>query len=391
MASTFSLLQWISAPIALGLAAAAIGGCPQADRDFGSTGASVSSGQGGAGQGGGGGGQGGAAQGGGGQGGSSQGGGGGQGGSGNEDCLDGIDNDGDDFADCADADCNTGFACVDEAPPGSNGYYLVKELDFPAPKPPPCAGGGPPDIFFTGPAKQAECSACTCGALTGALCGPVPFICYANSSNCSGAPTDYTAALAAGNCVDPNFAFNFQISCMATLPAPVAKPGTCAPSAVDFPNKEPWNGVVEACHAPAGGGCGQGKVCLPKPLVGETQSACYRAADGAGCPMGYSQIDSFTDGADSRGCTACTCGAPGTKCLGASFTVYDLDGCAPGGTDQPLPIDTGGCKNVTVYGDSMTWSIEQTKPPMPNGSCAPSGGAPTGELKPAGPATFCCK
>src|SRR5262249_19072457 len=86
-----------------------------------------------------------------------------------EDCPDGVDNDGDGDADCADSDCKPDYQCVPSVPNGWEGYYQVSRTDYPTP-PGACDGGAMPQVYFAGPAGPPQCDACTCGDLQGGSC-----------------------------------------------------------------------------------------------------------------------------------------------------------------------------------------------------------------------------
>jgi hypothetical protein len=317
-----------------------------------------------------------------------------------EACLDGVDNNGDGMVDCADAACGD-YECVDTAPDGWGGPYRVTTSTLPVPAPVQCDGGTAPETFFSEPAGPAECSACSCGDIQGASCSPAGITCWTGSTTCMGANTqDLTAALQNAQCNKPTnqVANTSQLSCSLTAPAAVAQNGSCAPSAVDFPNKAKFGNEVDACPLPtSGGGCGAGKACVPKG-IDPTQSVCVRQ-DGAGkaCPSGFSvTVQAYQDAVDSRGCADCVCGDAATACSGGGYLFHDLNQCmGNGGGDPPITINSVACDNVTPALDGQStsfasWSIETTAA-MPTGTCAPKGGEPTGQLNLQGPVTFCCK
>lgn len=339
---------------------------------------------------------------------SSGGGGSGTGGSGTggsltgpEVCTDGIDNDGDGNADCADSDCQPGFECVEQAPAGWTGPLRVNEMALPAPMPGACADGLAPEMYFAGPAGPAQCSACTCGALMGASCSAPSMMCWTGVNNCMNilGGTDWTPSLQNAACNKPVNLLNFQgtLSCSITMPGTPLQKGSCAPSVSDFPNKETWQSQVSACKiAEIGGGCGGGQVCIPKaPNPTPTESVCIKQ-DGASkqCPAGYTKaVDAFAGGTDTRACSGCACGDSNLDCSG-SYTFYDLDNCAAGGSDPPITIDSNQCKSVSVLiennNPNSTWSVS-TDNSVAQASCPASGGQPTGSVNTQGPVTFCCK
>lgn len=316
----------------------------------------------------------------------------GSGASGPEDCLDGADGDGDGLVDCADPDCNAGFECAPAAPAGWDGYYRVRRLPIGDPTP-ACAGGEAPEALLAGPAGPAECTACSCGPLEQAACAPPQILCWPGSGSCQGSnPADWTMQLADGTCQKPNLPIGtFFLSCALGGPAAVLEEGACAPSAVDFPNKDTWADQVTACGAgPAGGGCGGADVCVPR-VDDPAESLCVRQSGaGAACPAGWTEaVQAFTGGADTRGCSSCSCGSPGTTCAGGGYTVFDFNDCANGG-DAPVAVDSNQCDNVSGLLDSLSWSV-QAQLPTPSGACPAAGGEPTGAVQTEGPVTFCCR
>jgi hypothetical protein len=311
------------------------------------------------------------------------------GGSGAEDCLDGADGDGDGLVDCADPDCQQGFECAAPVPEGWEGVYAVSRFQDGQPVP-SCAGGGEAETLFTGPAGPAECTACSCGPVEQATCGPPQILCWQGSTTCQGlTPVDWTQQLASGACGKPPLlGGSLGLSCRLAGPPAVLEPGACAPSAVDFPNKATWDGQVAACAATAGGGCDGGGACVPKP-AGDAQSVCIRQEGSQTCPAGWTTaLQAFTGGSDMRGCNACSCGDPGTSCAGGSYSFYDFDNCMMGG-DPPGMIASNTCTDVSTLMDGGTWSI-QASLPAANGACAAQGGEPTGGVQTDGPMTFCC-
>ena len=323
----------------------------------------------------------------GGQGGTSSGGGQGGGQTGGEDCLDGFDNDMDGAIDCADSDCTAGFTCTDEPPQGWTSVTLDQGLGV-APAPMPCADGTMPESLFTGPAGPAECSACTCGTLTGNTCTNAGLLCFPGSQSCgTGQQQDWTNNFANGNCAKPDIGFAFSLSCRLANTTAVDQTGSCPPSTADFMNKDMWAGWTQACAAKtSNGGCGNNSVCAPKPTG--TESICIRQDGQQMCPGGWTQVDAYASGTDDRSCNACSCTSNAT-CTGGTYQVFDSNNCDPN-NGNPITIDNNTCRNVSNQIDFGSWSV-QKNPAVPGGSCTPQGGEPMGSVQPQGPVTYCCK
>jgi len=304
-----------------------------------------------------------------------------------EDCLDGLDNDKDGNIDCADSDCTVGFTCTDEPPQGWSSVALEQGMGAP-PVATPCDGGAKPEELLTGPAGPPECSACSCGPLMGTTCKAPPLACFVGSVGCNLGQQDWTDDFPNGDCAKPDIGFAVTLSCRLTGMASVAEPGSCAPSMSDFPNKDTWAGWANACAVKtSAGGCAAGTVCAPKP--GASQSLCVRHDGQHACPAGWTNVDAYSGATDDRTCADCSCTASAT-CTGGTYQVFDLDGCAPGGSSNPITIDNMMCRNVSGQLDSNSWSVRRN-PPVVGGNCAAQGGEPKGSVQPTGAVTFCCK
>lgn len=310
--------------------------------------------------------------------------------SGSENCLDGIDNDGDSDIDCADSDCTADYTCVEALP---NGWTLARVEQGAGIAPPAgaCDDGSSPYVVFTEPAGPAECTKCECGPLSGTTCAPPPIRCYNVTGTCSIGSDDWTSALQSGNCVKPTGLLDGSsiLSCKLLDTAMVTDAGTCAPSNADFPNKDMFGGWVRACAVTENGsGCGGSSVCVPEGSANE--SSCIWQSGDQACPVGWpSKVVAYAGADDDRSCTACGCSVSPT-CTGGSYTFYDVEACGPGGTDTPIVVDATDCVNLSVLVDLGTWSAKANLP-VPGGSCTPTGGDSTGSVTPTGAVTFCCQ
>lgn len=300
-------------------------------------------------------------------------------------CLDGIDNDVDGAIDCADADCTVGFAC-ETIPDGWSPAWTEQGMGSP-PAAIPCGNGVMPETLFTGPAGPAECSNCTCQALTGTTCNAAQLLCFVSSQSCGTNQQDWTDSFTNGNCAKPNISLAMTLSCRLGNAASVNEPGSCVPSTSDFPNKDMWTGWVQSCAIDTStAGCAASSVCVPKPTP--TQSLCIRKDGQIMCPAGWTAVEAYAGGTDDRSCGACSCSANPT-CTGGTYQVFDSNNCDANG-GNPITVDSATCRNVSGQLDFGSWSI-QKNPPTAGGSCSPQGGAPTGAVMPTGQVTFCCK
>jgi hypothetical protein len=202
-------------------------------------------------------------------------------------CFDGVDNNGDGLADCADPTCASVAACVAAAPAGWTGYAAL--YDGLAAGAPSCAAPlptmlAPGNAGLT--AAVAVCTPCACGPSNGVAC-------------------------AAGG-------------------------GTAIVSAPAFARV----GIGCASQAATAAGC-TGTVCQPRPGAPFAAGMCVHQAGDLPCPSGTPFTDRhvfFAGVDDTRGCAACACGPPsGGSCaasgggsvgqaIGKTATTYC---CAP--------------------------------------------------------------
>jgi hypothetical protein len=321
-----------------------------------------------------------------GSGGTSTGGAAGVGGSaGSENCLNGIDDDGDSLVDCADSDCSPGFECVD-VPSGWKPVSTASQ-DWSAslPSPAGCASGDTPVRYFVGPAGLAKCTACSCGALTAATCGDTPISCAIGNTTCAGA-TPITVT----SCQDFSAPSNKAISCvLGTTPL---SGGSCAPSTPTLDPQNPWQSVTDTCEL-KGGGCGSGQACVPK-LTAANDSACIAIDGKAGCPSAWPSARwAYTGGADTRSCDSCSCTPSNVQCASDSFNLMTDSGCIDFG---PFPTFSGtSCGKYTINSplNPNQWSLKRVpaSDKSPSGSCTPTGGYASGSMTGTGSTTLCCR
>jgi hypothetical protein len=97
----------------------------------------------------------------------------------------------------------------------------------------------------------------------------------------------------------------------------------------------------------------------------------------------------YPDFDDQRSCSACECGAPvGSGCT-ASLNVFKDGACSMPLLTEALSSSSTTCVDLVPAGvplGSKTLTALAYQP----GSCAPSGGEPSGSVEPTGAATFCC-
>lgn len=315
---------------------------------------------------------------------------GGVGGSPTENCLDGIDNDGDNNPDCADSDCGN-FECVDEAPNGWEGYFRIHTMPYPNNPPSMCPDGSAPTSYYDTP-NPGDCSACSCGAWENASCTPPPITCYNQSNTCMGNQMlDLSQFVPDGTCFNvPGIGMSPPRSCALTGDPAVADMGSCQPSGGDLMFPEPWMNQDDVCGQPiAGAGCGNKQVCVPKGGGDYNGPVCIRKMGMDVCPPDYQNlVEVATGGTDDRTCNACQCAVSGVTCSGGEYTIYDQDNCA----GANVTVNSMNCVDVTQHLDGNSGAIDTTMmPTAAGGTCAESGGEPMGSVTPDATVTFCCK
>jgi hypothetical protein len=240
----------------------------------------------------------------------------------------------------------------------------------------------------------AQCS-CTCAPPEGRSCTPPGVTFYAQADNTCATPCDAGLSLDGGCVVVPTSCPSFVIG--STVPAG----GSCvADGGVTIPPLA-WSKAAMACSpgqtAPRGS-CGSGELCLPSKAP-----FCIMHPGSVACPPGEYYVAPyvyFSSADDSRGCTACSCGAPSSgSCSLSPVTpppgIPYFDAAAPSGL---VYLDTS-C--VTPSG---VFFVPESCPGLPTakslklsativlegGTCEPSGATATGSAMPNTPTTFCC-
>lgn len=320
-------------------------------------------------------------------------------------CFDGLDDNGDGLPDCADPTCATVAMCVAEIPADWIGY---DQLFDGSASPPGCTAP------FTGTATPgssgltaaaATCDACTCGTPANMTCD-LPDQITVQDALCGNTPTDVgqLAVPAAwdGTCFGNDGFPGGNTVCGAngtspcnvsvTANAPTVTGGSCAPAggAATVPPTSFSNIGVACTGAPHGAGCTGTDVCQPKPAQGFESGLCIHHDGELDCPAGpFTNKHVFYTGVtDTRGCTACGCGAPTGATCAATIQVFSTGPA----TCTGIPVASftaGSCANL--LGNPAVASRRATVTTAPTGGqCGPTGGAPTGTAVGSGATTYCC-
>jgi hypothetical protein len=133
-------------------------------------------------------------------------------------------------------------------------------------------------------------------------------------------------------------------------------------------------------------GCTAGQECVPAAPGGFETHFCVTKAGSNSCPAGFpTQHLYYADVSDNRACGPCSCDPPtGVDCnANGRVTTWGNNMCTAnqGASASPLP---SGCMTA-----SATHGLGFTTTPT-GGSCAPTGGQPTGSVSPQTITTICC-
>lgn len=277
----------------------------------------------------------------------------------------------------ASAPCAVDFVCEPAAPGGWSGPVVVVTRAGEGASP-SCPSNAPSTVFATRSGINAPPAACEC------LCAPPP----AESLAC-GSATIYSssscitigrsvATLADDTCTTlslpttgtwslnaPPFSARAGASC-------TAMPATTVPP-ID------WAASHRGCGFGAPVGCGDARVCAPRRSPEER--LCVYVDGEATCPAAFPELLSTAeDATDSRGCSACSCGAVEGRCGGY---IDITDGC-PGRLLHER-INVGACQTASSIPDG--WANTSY---TPTASCPPSAPTPVGTATLTMIRTVCC-
>jgi hypothetical protein len=221
-----------------------------------------------------------------------------------ENCLNGIDDDGNGLTDCDDSACST-YACVPSAS-GNEGYAVLV--------------GAPGDC--TAPTSAASWNTCSCG------CTPNAGTCNVTAyTHGDAACNNYITTLSTGMCANILPDGVRWLSAVTGLSAAAV----CLPAADHVP------APVSACTLTEVGRCAGNAICVPPVFAGAKQ--CVVMPLGSPCPSPYTVGQTAFLGG-----TQCTCGCTdsGSTCDPPAVDVYfgdDYCGNAPQHVPLPDPCN----------------------------------------------------
>jgi hypothetical protein len=308
-----------------------------------------------------------------------------------EDCFNGVDDDCDGLADCADPDCVPSVAqCVPADALADPGTAMGASVP-PTATCPVNFDKTAATTIRTGLAGGA-CNGCSCGP-SPTTCGPATIFtyktaaeCTADSSNVAGYPISPPSLTPADGCKVPMYmdglagmVYGLRV---AAIP-PVM--GACPPAGTASPGPATWASTVKFCPtAVRGAGCAAGQVCVPRIPNSSSMRSCILYSGAHACPAGTTRLlnsDWYTGASDTRSCGACSCVSPrGGSCAGLSVHIGNDYTCDP--NDGDVAPGKKLCFSGYVPGLKVNGTAS-------NGTCTPSS-ATAGAITPTGPRTVCC-
>lgn len=276
--------------------------------------------------------------------------------SGPEVCDDGIDNDCNGFADCADPGCAAGFVCVDPPPEGWETILLADHTRPPCPAP------------YTDPADVRVIEgdgALTCSCDCGNNCGSTIMLGRSSSPGCASGVSFFDAD--ATNCTSKSFDLASGFA-MAT-----SEGDACAASDAVVAKKDPTGGRTCAPPPKVGGGCSGAQRCVPRA---DGFAMCVAKVGTNACPnSGFAKRwRSGTSSNDERECAGCSCDS--SPCT-VELQLWTHPACQ-GGPDLTISEScaannalnnvkaykstaTSGCAQVTASAQQGTLSFENER------------------------------
>ncbi len=227
------------------------------------------------------------------------------------DCLDGLDNNGDGLADCADPTCSTQVTCVPSAATGNElGEFTTSA----------CGGSYATTEHFNQSLNvPTTCSGCGCSPYVD--CAISIYFDYSHS-DCTTASLVGTYHTAGTACLNGLGGNPLSVSESITLSASACNPVQGTPNATSWGTSSNFCAVTRSSAT-----CSGNNVCVAKPA---SAPICVRIPSaGAACPAGYGGTPKGTwypdNGVQDNRTCACACSGSGASC---QSTAYMASGTA---------------------------------------------------------------
>jgi hypothetical protein len=244
-----------------------------------------------------------------------------------------------------------------------------------------------------------SCPACSCAPSTG-VCLPPASVTVSASPVCpndgdAGVPFDPPSEWDGGCTTNDAIA---AVDCdggpCSVTVAPLVPVDECKPNQVMIPTIVTWQDIAFSCNGDTNhGSCANdGETCVPAApsSVGYTVCVSQKGDDQTiMCPDKYIRSGVFYLGADdTRACAPCECGTPQGSTCSSFVSLYADDACSVGVASVTATSSDSMC--ATIPDGAELGSKRASPPTYTAGTCEPSGGAPTGFVKPREPFTLCC-
>lgn len=304
-----------------------------------------------------------------------------------EDCTNGVDDDCDGLADCADPECSPQYECVPEVPTGWSKAALSVGAR------PNCPGGyaSSRDVVLDPTGGAASC-VCSCSSSGAASCvkGNVTF--YGPNifgTDCSTIGSTSTS-VGDGAC-QPNlpfglFGFGINANANVRVSSVALTPNSCTGNVQKtVPSAGASEGKRCLVSAVLGGGCSAGQVCARR--TGTSFQSCVAKSGANACPVTWpTKHDTGTSISDTRSCTTCTCGTT-ASCGPATVTFFENNSC--GGASVSVTADNA-CRAMSTPGQAVSsWRYSAQ---VQNEGCQKTADAqPSGAIAFNGQETVCCR
>jgi hypothetical protein len=168
----------------------------------------------------------------------------------------------------------------------------------------------------------------------------------------------------------------------------------CTASQPPAQNTPTWKTFARGCKAvprvPCNGGAG---ICLAAPPATAGFRVCIYQVGDNDCTgpelVPYTEKHVFyKDYQDTRSCAACSCGSPSGSTCSSTVSIYTDGACSTLAYSATVDATGPACHDLPA--GSPLGSKSATAPKYTPGTCAPSGGEPTGAATPTNPSTYCC-
>lgn len=290
---------------------------------------------------------------------------------GEERCFNGVDDDCNGAADCADAACSAGASC--EPSGGNEGVLVAADQECPT-------GYTERSLEVFEGLAGGECQGCTCTP-TSTQCVSGDLYFYDTFEQCLD-----DVSLSGGSLVQPityecpsepvlsGSTYGYRVGEIHLLTGT----GTCTAAGAATPGTVTWQHSFKYCSADSVGvGCQFGHVCVPKQTDGR---ACYESSSGD-CPAELESEKLFEGYEDTRTCAECRCDGAG-DCSGVGIQL---------GSDWSCEVE-----NPVTYAWQKDCETDPYSPPaflvgVPTEPVCSPVAEESGRLDPTGRHVFCCQ